>query len=308
MHDAGVGRRELEAYRALLRQGHLPVRIYAMIGGDGSLWREYLKRGPEIGERFTVRSIKLMADGAMGSRGAAFWQSYSDDPGNTGLLMLTRERIEKVAREAVEHGFQVNTHAIGDRANRLVLDAYGAALKGANDRRFRIEHAQAVALPDFELFRKYSVIASMQSTHATSDMRWAEQRLGPDRVLGAYAPQRLMKIGVTVANGSDFPVEDPNPLWGFYAAITRQDHAGNPRSGWFPDQRMTRQEALESWTVKGAYAAFEENWKGTLKPGMAADFLVLSRDIMQVPPAEIVTARVTTTVLGGEIVFQEERR
>ncbi|MCX6634701.1 MAG: amidohydrolase family protein, partial [Acidobacteria bacterium] len=228
-------------------------------------------------------------------------------PGNTGLLMLTREQIEKVAREACQRGFQVNTHAIGDRANRTVLEAYGAVLQGPNDRRFRIEHAQAVALPDFELFQKYSIIAAMQSTHATSDMRWAEQRLGPDRVLGSYAPQRFMKIGVKVANGSDFPVEDPNPLWGFYAAITRQDHQGNPKGGWFPDQRMTRQEALESWTIHGAYAAFEEQWKGSLEPGKAADFLVLSRDIMQIPPAEIVTTRVTTTVLAGEVVYQDKR-
>jgi hypothetical protein len=307
VHDAGVGREDLDAYRALLKEGRLPVRVYAMIGGDGPLWREYLRRGPEIDERLAVRSIKLMADGAMGSRGAAFWQPYSDDPGNSGLLMLTRERIEKVAREAVEGGFQVNTHAIGDRANRMVLDAYGAVLKGANDRRFRIEHAQAVALPDFELFKKYSVIASMQSTHATSDMRWAVERLGPDRVLGAYAPQRFRKIGVTVANGSDFPVEDPNPLWGFYAAITRQDHQGNPKGGWFPDQRMSRQEALESWTVNGAFAAFEERWKGTLAPGMAADFLILSRDIMQVAPEEILTTRVLATVLAGEIVHQEKQ-
>ena len=308
VHDAGVSRQELEAYRALLNQGRLPVRVYAMIGGGGgALWREYLKRGPEIGERLTVRSVKLMADGAMGSRGAAFWQPYTDDPGNTGLLMLTREQIEKVAREAYQRGFQVNTHAIGDRANRTVLEAYGAVLQGPNDRRFRIEHAQAVALPDFELFKKYSVVAAMQSTHATSDMRWAEQRLGPDRVLGSYAPQRFMKIGVKVANGSDFPVEDPNPLWGFHAAITRQDHQGNPKGGWFPDQRMTRQEALESWTIHGAYAAFEEQWKGSLEPGKAADFLVLSSDIMQVPPAEIVTTRVTTTVLAGEVVYQDKK-
>jgi predicted amidohydrolase YtcJ len=308
VHDAGVSRQELEAYRALLKQGRLPVRVYAMIGGGGgALWREYLKRGPEIGERLTVRSVKLMADGAMGSRGAAFWQPYTDDPGNTGLLMLTREQIETVAREAYQRGFQVNTHAIGDRANRTVLEAYGAVLQGPNDRRFRIEHAQAVALPDFELFKKYSVVAAMQSTHATSDMRWAEQRLGPDRVLGSYAPRRLMKIGVKVANGSDFPVEDPNPLWGFYAAITRQDQQGNPQGGWFPDQRMTRQEALQSWTIDGAYAAFEERWKGSLEPGKAADFLVLSRDIMQVPPAEIVTARVSTTVLAGEVVYQDKK-
>jgi hypothetical protein len=307
VHDAGVSRQTLDAYRALLQADRLPVRVYAMIGGAGALWRDYLQRGPEIGERLTVRSLKLMADGAMGSRGAAFWQPYTDDPANSGLLMLTRADIEKAAREAYQHGFQVNTHAIGDRANRTVLDAYAAVLQGPNDRRFRIEHAQAVALPDFELFRKYSVIASMQSTHATSDMRWAEQRLGPDRVLGAYAPQRFLKIGVRVANGSDFPVEDPNPLWGFYAAITRQDHQGHPPGGWFPDQRMTREEALASWTINGAYAAFEERWKGSLEPGKAADFLLLSRDIMQVPPREILDTRVTLTAVGGRLVHEEKR-
>jgi hypothetical protein len=306
VHDAGVSRQDLDAYRALLKEDRLPVRVYAMIGGAGALWRDYLQRGPEIGERLTVRSLKLMADGAMGSRGAAFWQPYTDDPANSGLLMLTRAEIEKAAREAYQRGFQVNTHAIGDRANRTVLDAYAAVLQGVNDRRFRIEHAQAVALPDFELFRKHSVIASMQSTHATSDMRWAEQRLGPDRVLGSYAPQRFMKIGVKVANGSDFPVEDPNPLWGFYAAVTRQDHDGQPKGGWFPDQRMTREEALASWTLNGAYAAFEEKWKGSLEPGKAADFLLLSNDIMQAPPLDIVKTQVKMTVVAGQVVHEEK--
>lgn len=243
----------------------------------------------------------------MGSRGAAFWQPYSDDPGNSGLLMLTGGEIEKVAREAVQHGFQVNTHAIGDRANRVVLDAYGAVLGGRNGRRFRIEHAQAPALPDFALFSKYSVIASMQSTHATSDMRWAEARLGPDRVLGSYAPKRFLNLGVPVANGSDFPVEDPNPLWGFYAAITRQDHSGKPKNGWRPDQKLTREEALKSWTLAGAYAAFEENEKGSLTPGKLADFLMLSSDIMQAPPPEILETRVTLTVVGGQIVYSERQ-
>ncbi len=305
VHDAGVDRRDLAGYRALIAANRLPVRIYAMIGGAGELWREYLERGPEIGERLTVRSLKLMADGAMGSRGAAFWQPYSDDPGNTGLLMLTRERIEEAARQAAAKGFQVNTHAIGDRANRVVLEAYGAVLGGANGKRFRIEHAQAVALPDFELFARYSVIPSMQSTHATSDMRWAEQRLGPDRLLGAYAPKRFLKLGLRVANGSDFPVEDPNPLWGFYAAVTRQDHQGRPEGGWFPEQRMSRQEALESWTIHGAWAAFEEDVKGSLEPGKFADFVLLSEDIMTVEPARILKARVTMTVLGGETVYSE---
>jgi predicted amidohydrolase YtcJ len=305
VHDAGVSSQQTAAYRELIQEQQLPVRVYAMIGGEGPLWRRYLERGPEIGERLTIRSIKLMADGAMGSRGAAFWEAYSDDPGNSGLLMLTKEDVERVAREALRQGFQVNTHAIGDRANHIVLDAYGAVLGGKNDRRFRVEHAQAVALEDFELFAKYSVIASMQATHATSDMRWAEARVGPKRVKGAYAWRRFLSAGVPVANGSDFPVEEPNPLRGFYAAITRQDHQGKPEGGWFPDQRMTREEALKSWTLTGAYAAFEEEAKGSLVAGKLADFVMLSKDIMRVPPPEILQTRVLMTVLGGKSVYSE---
>jgi predicted amidohydrolase YtcJ len=277
--------------------------VYAMIGGEGPLWREYLKRGPELGDRLTVRSIKLVADGALGSRGAALKKPYSDDPGNSGLLILQEKDVERVARDAVARGFQVNTHAIGDRANRTVLDAYAAALGGPNDKRFRVEHAQVVSLEDVPLFQKYSIIASMQATHATSDMPWAEARLGPERVKGAYAWRRFLSLGVHVPDGSDFPVEDPNPLWGFYAAITRQDRDGNPPDGWFPDQRMTREEALRSWTLEGAYAAFEEKDKGSLEPGKLADFVMLSEDIMHIPPARILKTRVTMTVVGGEVVY-----
>jgi len=308
VHDAGVSREALAAYRDLIRRSELPVRVYAMIGGPGPLWREYLERGPEIGERLTVRSIKLMADGAMGSRGAAFFEPYTDDPGNRGLLMLTREEIERVARQAIERGFQVNTHAIGDRANHVVLEAYAAVLGGNNERRFRIEHAQVIAPQDFEKFARYSIIASMQATHATSDMRWAEARIGPERLKGAYAWRRFLSLGVPVANGSDFPVEDPNPLWGFYAAITRQDREGNPPGGWLPEQKMTRQEALESWTIRGAYAAFEEELKGSLSPGKLADFVMLSADIMSIPPAEILKTRVLMTVVGGQIVYSAAQR
>jgi hypothetical protein len=293
VHDAGVTAEDLAAYRQL----KLPVRVYAMIRGEGPLWREYQRRGPEIGDRLTVRAIKLWADGALGSRGAALLAPYSDDPGNSGLLILQKADIERVARQAVAHGFQVATHAIGDRANRTVLEAYGAVLKGANDRRFRIEHAQVVAPEDFALFEKYSVIASIESTHATSDMRWAEQRVGPERIKGAYAWRRFLSIGVPIANGSDFPVEDPDPLKGFYAAVTR--------AGWFPEQRMTREEALKSWTLGGAYAGFEETQKGSLEPGKLADFVALSSDIMTIPAAEILKTRVKMTVVGGEIVFSE---
>ena len=304
VHDAGVSQLDLEAYRRLIAGQSMPIRIYAMIGGTGPLWREYLRRGPEIGEQLTVRSIKLYADGALGSRGAALWQSYSDDPGNTGLMMTSKDEIEKVAREAAAHGFQVCTHAIGDRANRIVLDGYAAALGGPNDKRFRIEHAQVISLPDFQLFKDFSILPSMQATHATSDMRWIDKRIGPDRVAGAYAWQRFLKLGIPVANGSDFPVEEPNPMLGLYAAITRQDLEGNPPGGWTPSQRMTRTEALESWTLSGAYAAFEETIKGSLEPGKLADFLVLDRDIMTVPELQIPGTRVLKTFLGGRLVHE----
>jgi hypothetical protein len=304
VHDAGVSRDDLRAYRELIAEGRLPLRVYAMIGGDGPLWKEYLARGPEIGDGLTVRSIKLYADGALGSRGAALWQDYSDDKGNTGLLMTTKQNLERVSREAAARGFQVCTHAIGDRANRIVLDAYAAALGGKNDRRFRIEHAQVISLPDFAMFADYSIIASIQATHATSDMRWIARRVGPDRVAGAYAWQRFLKLGVPVANGSDFPVEEPNPMLGLYASITRQDLKGEPPGGWTPDQRMTRDQALHSFTLGAAYAAFEEKTKGSLEPGKLADFIVLDRDIMTAEPRLIPEAKARMTVLGGRIVHE----
>lgn len=307
VHDAGVSRAELNAYRRLLVANKLPVRVYLMIGGASELWEDYLQRGPEIGDRLTVRAIKLVADGAMGSRGAAFFQPYSDDKANSGLLILQKDYIAAVAKDAVAKGFQVATHAIGDRANRTVLDAYSEALAGKNDKRFRIEHAQVVSLPDFALYAKYDVIASIQSTHATSDMRWAQDRLGPDRLLGAWAPRRFLHAGVRIANGSDFPVEDPNPFWGLYSAITRMDHAGNPPGGFMPDQKLSREETLKSWTLDPAYAAFEESKKGSIAKGKLADFLILNKDVMQVPEKEILTALPVVTVLGGEIV-QDSRR
>ena len=306
--DAGVGATELAAYRELIAQHRLPVRVYAMLGvstNDDALWRSYQSRGPDVSDFLTVRSLKLYADGALGSRGAALLAPYSDYPNNTGILISKENFIRTTAEEAVKAGFQVNTHAIGDRAVHIVLNAYGAVLNGPNDRRFRIEHAQIIAPGDFARFKQYSVIASMQPTHATSDMPWAEKRLGPQRILGAYAWQTLWKAGVHVPSGSDFPVENPNPLWGFYSAVTRQDHEGNPPAGWYPAQRMSRDEALRSWTYEGAYAAFQEKDKGTLEAGKLADFLILSDDIMQIPAAQIWKARVTLTVLGGEIVFHQ---
>jgi predicted amidohydrolase YtcJ len=307
VHDAGIDAPTLAAYRTLIAKGRLPLRIYAMIrvADAGPLWHAFQSSGPEVGDFLTVRSVKLYADGALGSRGAALLEPYSDDPGNRGLLISSRELIEKVAREALAAGFQVNTHAIGDRANRTVLEAYAAALENQkNDKRFRVEHAQVVAPEDFARFRDNSIIASMQPTHATSDMPWAAARIGPERIRGAYAWQTFRKLGVRLAFGSDFPVESPNPMWGFYAAITRQDRDGNPPGGWFPEQRLTRAEALRAFTIDGAYAAFEEQKKGSLVPGKLADFVMLSDDIMRIPDSQVWRAHVLMTVLDGKIVYR----
>lgn len=305
VHDAGVGESVIAAYKALERRGELPIRSYVMIGGEGELWRQYLAKGPEIGDFVTVRAIKLVADGALGSRGAALIENYADDTGNRGLTILQKEDVLRVAREAAAKGFQVATHAIGDYANRITLEAYGEALGGENDKRFRVEHAQIVHPDDFPLFKKYSVIASIQATHATSDMRWAEDRIGPQRALGAYAWRTFLDTGVRIANGSDFPVEHPNPMLGFYASITRQDGKGWPEKGWYPAQKLSREEALKSWTMDGAYAAFEEKQKGSLEPGKLADFLVLSTNIMEAPAPEILSTKVWMTFVGGKLVYQD---
>ncbi len=309
VHDAGAGRRTLEAFKELAREGKLKLRVYAMLAGrDGKLLEEYFSRGPEIGiggNRLTIRSIKLVADGALGSRGAALFSDYSDDPGNKGLLIMSEEEIYSITKRALETGFQVCTHAIGDRANHIVLNAYERALEAvpaARDPRLRIEHAQVISLKDIGRFARLNVIASMQQTHATSDMYWAEARVGPERAKGAYAWRRLLESGARIAGGSDFPVEGVSPLWGLYAAITRQDHKAWPKEGWYLDQRMTREEALRSFTIEAAYAAFEEKTKGSIEVGKLADMVILSKDIMTVPPAELLKTEVVATIVGGAVV------
>jgi hypothetical protein len=312
-HDAGTSRQVIDLYKELLKENKLALRLYVMLaGGDQELLKDYFARGPEIGlgdQRLTIRAIKLVADGALGSRGAALLDEYADDPGNKGLLILSEDQIFQVADQALARGFQVCTHAIGDRANRVVLDAYERAFKQhpqVKDPRFRDEHAQILDEADIPRFARLGVIASMQATHCTSDMPWAPDRIGQARAQeGAYVWQKLLRSGARIANGSDAPVESVNPLWGFYAAVTRQDHHGQPSGGWYPDQRMTRQEALRSFTLDAAYAAFEENIKGSLEKGKLADMVVLSKDIMTIPASEILQTRVVMTIVGGRIIYEQ---
>ena len=293
----------------LASRGALPIRVYATVSPEPEQLRGFLARGTRVSsgpDFLSVRALKAYADGALGSRGAALLDDYSDEPGKRGLLVTAPERLAEIAREARRAGWQVWIHAIGDRGNRMALDAFEAAAESLPEApegssRPRIEHAQVVAPEDFPRFARYGVIASIQPTHATSDMPWAEDRLGPSRIAGAYAWRRLKTAGARLAGGSDAPVESENPLLGFYAAVTRRDATGQPPGGWRPAERLSRQEALALFTSDAAYAAFEEEWRGRIAPGYAADLTVFARDPMAVPEDEIPTIPVSMTLVGGRI-------
>ncbi len=307
VHEAGLDLATMALYRALIDAGRFPLRLYGMIGGAGPTLDYVCETRPlvDYGGRLTVRSVKLYLDGALGSRGAALLEPYSDEPGNSGLLLTPPGVFQSLVSRAMWCGLQVNTHAIGDRANRIALDTYAAAVEktGGGPGRHRIEHAQVLAPEDLPRFAALGVIASVQPTHATSDRPWAGDRLGAGRIGGAYAWRSLLDSGARLALGSDFPVEAVSPLLGFYAAVTRQDTDGYPEGGWDPKQRLTRDEALRGFTIDAAYAAFMEDTVGSLEPGKRADFVVLSRDIMTVPAPEIPGTAVVATYLDGEAVF-----
>lgn len=311
IHDAGVGAEGIAVYEALAREGRYALRNYVMIRESDSTLDAFMRRGPQralFDGRLWIRAIKLTADGALGSRGAALLEPYADEPDNVGLITTPMERVKSVAVRALRSGFQLNVHAIGDRANRLVLDQYAAALREVPvaDHRFRIEHAQILHYQDIPRFAQLDVIPSMQGSHQSSDMYWVPNRVGWARSLGAYAWRSLLSTGVVVPNGSDLPVEASNPLISFHAFVTRQDADNYPAGGWFGDQRTTRQQALLSMTLWPAYAAFMEQESGTLTAGKYADFVVLDRDIMTVAPEEILGTRVMMTVLGGKTVYKHE--
>lgn len=334
VQDMGVDLRMIEFYKREIEGGAPMVRIYAVIGGTGETWDHFLKEGPLVGygnNFLTVRAIKLYIDGALGSRGAALIEPYSDDPGNRGLTLMSYETLKRNVEEALRHRFQVCTHAIGDRGNNIVLNAYEEALKVVPtiDHRLRIEHAQVVHPTDIPRFNKLGIIPSMQPTHCTSDMYWAEARLGPERVKGAYAWRSFRNAGSIILGGSDSPVERPNPIYGIYAAVTRRDLDGRPidaedvrtffqlskdgitneknfQGGWYPEEKLTREEAVRMFTTWAAWGAFEESLKGSLEKGKLADFVVISDDIMTIAENDIPKVSVLRTVIGGKVVYEKE--
>ncbi len=313
-HDAGIGRETIALYRKQKKAGAMNVRLYAMLTGwEKDLLEEWYGKGPEIDpdNRLTIRSIKLNCDGALGSRGAWLLESYSDRPGHFGHETLPMEFVRSTAIKGLQNGFQVCAHAIGDRANREILDRYEVALKETSlanaDHRFRIEHAQHLHPEDIPRFAALNVIPAMQAVHMSSDRPWAIDRLGEKRIKeGAYMWQTLLKSGVPIVNGTDVPVEPINPVASFYASVSRKTLKGTPENGYEPDQKMTREQALRSYTLDAAYGAFEENIKGSITKGKLADFTIFDQDLMTVAENELLDTKVVMTIFNGKVVFEKK--
>ena len=301
--DCGLPKETIMLMDSLQKRNDLKIRINAMIEPSEDNLSFFLNSGPYITDRLQVNTIKLYADGALGSRGAWLLGDYSDDPGNRGLQLNDSSYFENLCQKAYDANFQVATHCIGDAANRFILNIYGKFLKGKNDRRWRIEHAQVVNPDNYKLFGKYAVIPSVQATHATSDMLWAGKRLGPERIKSAYAYQQLLKQNGWLPNGTDFPIEGINPVKTFYASVFRKNAEGFPDIGFQMENALTREQALRSVTIWAAKASFEELDKGSIEPGKSADFVLLDTDLMNCNESEILSTIVLKTVINGEIVY-----
>lgn len=306
VHDAGIDLMTAEVYLSMADDAELDMRIYAMLSGAGSVLDAVGKPIRAYGgDRLEIAAVKLYADGALGSRGAAMLEPYSDDAENRGLPFWTQEELDAFVAKANNLGFQVGIHAIGDLGNRMALDAFEKAQDGRpSSIRNRIEHAQIIALDDIPRFSELGVIASIQATHATSDKNMAEDRVGTERILGGYAWRRLLDSGAVLANGSDFPVELSNPFHGLYASVTRQGRDGEPEGGWYPEQALTRAEALHSFTLAAAFAAHQEDRMGSLEAGKWADFIIIDRDYFAIPASEIDDIKVLQTWVGGKQVYE----
>jgi predicted amidohydrolase YtcJ len=307
VHDAGINSDEISIYKGLHNQGRMPLRVYGMIAATEPKLAQLLAEGPyeTRDQKLAIRSVKIYADGALGSRGAALIEPYSDDHDNHGLMVTSEEKIQDLYKLIIPHGFQINTHAIGDRANRVVLDNLAEVYDelGGRNLRNRIEHAQIVHPDDLKRFTELNLIASMQPTHATSDKNMAEDRLGSERMAGAYAWQTLLDEGTVIAAGSDFPVELANPFYGLHAAVTRQDRDNMPSGGWYAEEKMSLEQALRSFTIDAAYSAWQEKSLGSLEPGKWADFIVLEQDPFAVDASQIWQTQVEQTYVAGERVY-----
>lgn len=307
--DAGSVRAEINTIRSFEKQGKLTSRLWIMVAGwEPELLQEWLKNGPDIDDenhRLTVRGIKLSADGALGSRGAWLLKPYTDRPGHSGAATIPMTEVYKVSKAALESGFQLCVHAIGDRANREVLDQFEKAFDGKHSNaRFRIEHAQHLSAEDIPRFAQLGVIASMQGIHMSSDRPWAIDRLGQDRIVeGAYVWRKLKDSGAVIINGTDVPVEPVNPIASFYSLVTRKTLSGTPENGYEPAQKLTRMEALKTYTLDAAYGAFEEDIKGSIEKGKLADFTILSADILTEPEEQLLDVRVEKTIVGGDVIY-----
>ena len=303
--DAGLDKEVIELIDELQKSGELTMRVYAMLTDNKENLDYYLEKGPYKTERMNVHSFKFYADGALGSRGACLLQPYSDKPEQQGFLLNKPEYYDEMAKKMYEKGFQMCTHCIGDSGNRFLVDTYGKVLSGKNDKRWRIEHVQVVNKNDFEKFGKYSIIPSVQSTHATSDMYWAEKRVGPERVKGAYAYKDLLQAAGLVALGTDFPVENISQLYTFYASVARKDLKGFPENGFQMENALTREETLKGMTIWAAFSNFEEKEKGSIEKGKFADFIILDKDIMKINIDEVPNVKVTATYVNGEKVYSK---
>ena len=300
--EAGADFTDVQRFDSMQKSGTLKMRIYAMLNPNESNFSNFLSKGVYVTDRLTVRSIKLFADGALGSRGALLIKPYSDDPKNSGLQVESREKLTEHCAKAFKAGYQVNTHCIGDAAVRLMLDIYSGYLTKDNDLRWRIEHSQVVDPADLPRYGEYNVIPSVQTTHATSDMYWADERLG-ERIKYAYAYQDLLRQNGWLPNGSDFPIENINPLFGFFAGVVRKDHKGFPKEGFQIENAITREQALQAMTIWAAKSNFDEKTRGSLEPNKYADFIILDKDIMSIPETEVPTARIISTYISGEKVY-----
>jgi predicted amidohydrolase YtcJ len=303
--DCGVDYRTALLMDSLQKSRELKMRIFAMLSDDTKNYNFLFKNGKIKTDRLNVRAFKVYADGALGSRGAALLKPYSDKPGWSGFLLSSQQHFDSVANIIARHGFQMCTHAIGDSGNRTILNIYAKYLKGKNDRRWRIEHAQVINPSDFHLFGQYNIIPSVQPTHATSDMYWAADRLGADRVKGAYAFRQLLNENGWIPLGTDFPVEDISPFKTFYAAVFRIDANQFPKGGFQMENALTRQQAIKGMTIWAARSNFEEKEKGSLEKGKWADLIILDRDLMRVNAKDVLSTTVIATLVGGETVYSK---